>query len=46
MGGWLNQVLAYALLDWSDALGVDTIGVYLGWQALLVSEALTRVLGA
>jgi hypothetical protein len=46
MGGWLNQVLAYALLDWSDALGVNTIAVYLGWQALLVSESLTRVLAA
>jgi hypothetical protein len=31
MGDWLNQVLAYALLDWSDALGVNTIAVYLGW---------------
>jgi hypothetical protein len=41
MGDWLNQVLAYALLDWSDALGVDTIAVYLGWQTLLVSESLT-----
>jgi hypothetical protein len=46
MGGWLNQVLAYALLDWSDALGVDTIAVYLGWQALLVSETLARLLAA
>jgi hypothetical protein len=46
MGAWLNQVLAYALLDWSDALGVDTVAVYLGWQALLVSESLTRVLAA
>jgi hypothetical protein len=44
MGDWLNQVLAYALLDWSDALGVNTIAVYLGWQALLVSESPTRVL--
>jgi hypothetical protein len=39
-------VLAYALLDWSDALGVDTVAIYLGWQALLVSESLTRVLAA
>jgi hypothetical protein len=46
MGYWLNQVLAYALLDWSDALGVDTVAVYLGWQALLVSDSLTRVLAA
>jgi len=46
MGGWLNQVLAYALLDWSDALGVNTVAVYLGWQALLVSESLARVLDA
>jgi hypothetical protein len=43
---WLNQVLGYVLLDWSDALGVDTVAVYLGWQALLVSETLTRVLAA
>jgi hypothetical protein len=46
MGEWLNQVLTYALLDWSNALGVDTVAVYLGWQALLVSESLTRVLAA
>jgi hypothetical protein len=43
IGDWLNQVLAYALLDWSDALGVDTVAVYLGWQALLVSDSLARV---
>jgi hypothetical protein len=46
MNVWLNQVLAYALLDWSDALGMDTVAVYLGWQALLVSDSLTRVLAA
>jgi hypothetical protein len=46
MGHWLNQVLGYALLDWSDALGADTVAIYLGWQALLVSESLTRVLAA
>lgn len=46
MGDWLNQVLAYALLDWSDALGVDTVAVYLGWQALLIAESLARVLAA
>jgi hypothetical protein len=34
MDNWLNQVLAYVLLDWGDALGVDTISAYLGWQAL------------
>lgn len=45
-GDWLNQVLAYALLDWSDALGVDTVAVYLGWQALLISETLAHVLAA
>jgi hypothetical protein len=27
MGNWLNQVVAYALLDWSNALGVDTVAV-------------------
>jgi hypothetical protein len=46
MGHWLNQVLAYALLDWSDDLGVDTVAIYLGWLVLLVSESLTRVLAA
>ena len=46
METWLNQVLAYALLDWSDVLGVDTVAVYLGWQALLISESLTRILAA
>jgi len=39
-------VLGYALLDWSDALGVDTVAVYLGWQALLVSDSLACVLAA
>lgn len=46
MGYWLNQVLAYALLDWSDAASVDTVAIYLGWQALLLSESLTAVLSA
>lgn len=46
MGYWLNQVLAYALLDWSDALGVDAVAIYLGWQALLLSDSLTAVLAA
>lgn len=39
-------MLAYALVDWSDALGVDEIAVYLGWHALLVSDSLARILGA
>ena len=43
MGDWLDQVLAFALLDWSDALGVNNEAVYVGWRALLVSESLTRV---
>ncbi len=46
MDYWLNQVLAYALLDWSDALGVDTVAIYLGWQALLLADSLTAVLAA
>jgi hypothetical protein len=33
-------------VEWSDALGVNTVAVYLGWQALLVSESLTRVFAA
>ncbi len=27
MDNWLNEVLAYVLLDWSDALGVDDSGL-------------------
>jgi hypothetical protein len=46
MGHWLSQVLACALLDWGDALGVDTVAIYLGGQAQLVSESLTLVLAA
>lgn len=46
MVAWLNQVLAYALLDWSNSLGVDTIAIYLGWQALLVSESLAQICAA
>jgi hypothetical protein len=46
MVGWLNQVLGYALLDWSNALGVNTIAVYLWWRAQLLSESLARVLAA
>ena len=41
MDNWLNQVLAYVLLDWSDALGVDTIAAYLGWQTLLAEPSLS-----
>jgi hypothetical protein len=46
MDNWLNQVLAYVLLDWSDALGVDTIAAYLGWQALRAEPSLVVLASA
>jgi hypothetical protein len=41
---WLNQLLGYVLLDWSDALRIETIALYLGWQAKLIATPLTEVL--
>jgi hypothetical protein len=46
MDNWLNQVLAYVLPDWSDALGVDTIAAYLGWQALRAEPSLVVLASA
>ena len=46
MDNWLNQVLAYVLLDWGDALGVDTISAYLGWQALRAEPSLVVLASA
>jgi hypothetical protein len=43
---WLNQVLGYVLLDWADILCLDTVAIYLGWQALLLSEPITSLLAA
>lgn len=41
---WLNQLLGYALLDWCDALCLDSVALYLGWQAKLMRVPLTEVL--
>lgn len=41
---WLNQLLGYALLDWCDALCLDSVALYLGWQAKLMRVSLTEVL--
>lgn len=43
-GHWLNQLLGYVLLDWFDTFRLDTVGVYLGWQATLVATSLADVL--
>ena len=43
---WLNQVLGYVLLDWANVLCLDAAGIYLGWQALLLSEPVTSILAA
>jgi hypothetical protein len=45
-GQWLNQLLGYVLLDWFDAFCLDTVAVYLGWQAKLVAIPLTDLLSA
>ena len=44
LGQWLNQLLGYVLLDWFDALCMDTIALYLGWQAKLMATPLSEVL--
>jgi hypothetical protein len=44
MEQWLNQLLGYALLDWFDALYIDSVALYLGWQAKLMRMPLTEVL--
>lgn len=41
---WLNQVLGYVLLDWSDTLILDSVAIYLAWQGLLLSEPLAGLL--
>ena len=41
---WLDQLLGYVLLDWFDALCIDTIALYLGWQAKLMATPLSEVL--
>ena len=43
-GQWLNQLLAYLLLDWFDTFRLDTVAVYLGWQAKLMAMSLTDLL--
>jgi hypothetical protein len=46
IGAWLNQLLGYVLLDWFDTLRISTLGLYLGWQAVLVTDSLEDVLTA
>jgi hypothetical protein len=41
---WLNQLLGYVLLDWYDTFRLDTVAVYLGWQAKLMAISLTDLL--
>jgi hypothetical protein len=43
-GQWLNQLLGYVLLDWFDIFRLDTVAVYLGWQAKLMAMSLTDLL--
>ena len=45
-GLWLDQLLCYALLDWPDIFGLDSVALYLGWQGLLVHEPLAGLLAA
>jgi hypothetical protein len=45
-GPWLNQLLGYVLLDWFDTFRLDTVAVYLGWQAKLVAIPLADLLSA
>lgn len=43
---WLNQVLGYVFLDWSDDLILDSVAVYLSWKGLLLLEPLAGLLAA
>lgn len=46
LGRWLNQLLGYVLLDWFDTFRLDTVAVYLGWQALLTATSIPDLLAA
>lgn len=43
---WLDQLLGYTLLDWFNIFRLDTVGLYLGWHALLISASLDEILAA
>jgi hypothetical protein len=45
-GQWLNQLLGYILLDWFDTFRLNTVAVYLGWQAMLISAPIVDVIAA
>jgi hypothetical protein len=36
--------MGYVLLDWFDTFRLDTVAVYLGWQAKLMTMSLTDLL--
>jgi hypothetical protein len=46
LGRWLNQLLGYVLLDWFDSFRLDTVAVYLGWQAQLMATSIPDLLTA
>lgn len=41
---WLRQILGYVLLDRFNALWLDQIALYLGWQALLLPVSIEDLL--
>jgi hypothetical protein len=43
---FLDQVLTYTLLDRTDALSIESVGIYLGQQALLLTTPLDSLLRA
>lgn len=43
-GEWLNQLLGYVLLDWFNALCLDTVALYLSWQAILTPASIAGIL--
>ena len=41
---WLRQLLGYLLLDWDDALRVDTLAVYAAWQGRMLTCSVGQLL--
>jgi hypothetical protein len=46
MDVWLNQLLAYLLLDRWNVLYIDRLALYVGWEALVLQAPVARLLAA
>ncbi|MEV5544042.1 hypothetical protein AB0L13_45315 [Saccharopolyspora shandongensis] len=43
---WLRQLLGYLLLDWDNALRLETLAVYAGWQGRMLTCSVDQLLEA